>query len=381
MNPFSCSPFRVDIYTDAAAFPPDWNATLPEHHPLRQQESCARDAVLTDHITPIYAAVYAGEKPVLLVSFQVLRIRNPHIDTRKMKRWQRQLWEVFSRIQKPRLLVSGHLFRHDFPAIYFPENVPVFEAFKAYRQALRTAARQTHADAVLLKDTPEVFQSLVQHFTPQYRLLPGDISMELTLAEDWQTLADYEKALKHKYAQRMRNIRRAGAGLDIRELDTAAVVENAGALHRLYLQVAQNQPLRLGFLPEEYLPFLKRRFPEIFRVWAFYEAEKPVAFASAWQHPRVLDMFYIGFDYERNRERQLYFNILFSAIERGISLGVPKIIFGRTALEAKARLGAKPVYLHSFLYIRNPVARAVVDKLQTSLAENEGDWESRHPFK
>lgn len=381
MSPFSCSPFRVNIYADAAEFPTGWDAALPENHPLQQATSKARDAVLADHITPLYATVHKGEKLLLLVSFQLLRIRNPHVDTRKMKRWQRQLWEVFSRIQKPRLLVSGHLFRHDFPAIFIPENVPVFEAFKAYRQALRATARRVHADAILLKDTPEAFQPLVQHFTPQYRLLPGDVSMELAIPENWHTPGDYEKALKHKYAQRMRNIRRAGAELEIRVLDTAAVVENAATLHQLYMQVARNQPLRLGFLPEGYLPFLKRQFGELFRVWGFYENEKLLAFASAWQHPQVLDMFYIGFDYERNRERQLYFNILFSAIELGISLRVPKVIFGRTALEAKARLGAKPVYLHSFLYIRNPIARAIVDQLQASLAENEGDWESRHPFK
>lgn len=381
MSPFSCSNYSVQLFTSAADLPADWSAALPTDHPLQQRAALARDAVLVAHVTPLYAAVYSGKKLLLLVSFQLLRIRNLHVDTRKMKRWQRQLWQVFSRIQKPRLLVSGHLFRHDFPDIYFGENVPVFEAFKAYRQALRAAARHTHADAVLLKDTPAFFQPLVQHFTPQYRLLPGDVSMELALSADWKTITDYEKALKHKYAQRMRNLRRAGAGITIRELSPEEVAAQAEMLHRLYLQVAQNQPVRLGFLPEDYLPFLKKHFGEKFRVWGFYEEEEMVAFASAWQQPDALDMFYIGFDYARNRERQLYFNLLFSMIEKGIEAGVPKIIFGRTALEAKARLGAKPVYLHSFLYIRNPVARAIVDKLQAALAENEGDWESRHPFK
>lgn len=374
-------PFRVAFYSRAADLPKDWDAFLPQNHPLQKAFLTNQGKVLGENVTPLYALVFSGNVPFLAATFQLLHLREAHVDTRKMKRWQRQLWQVFSRIQRPRLLVSGHLFRHDFGSFYFREDTPPFEAFKAYRQALQAAARKTHADAVLLKDTPPVFQPLIQHFVPKYRLLPGDISMELSLPESWHTFNDYEKALKHKYAQRLRNTRRAAEGIAVRPLSAEAVAQNAEALHQLYLQVAQNQPVRLGFLPVAYLPFLKQDFGEDFRVWGFYEGEKLVAFASAWQRPGVLDMFYIGFDYTRNRERQLYFNILLSAIEEGISLRVSKIVFGRTALEAKARLGAKPVYLHSFLYIRNPVARAIVDKLQASLAENEGDWESRHPFK
>lgn len=373
--------FRMDFCNRAREIPPTWRAALPTQHSLQQVFSEAHDAVLPEEITPLYAAAYAGEKLVLLASFQVLHLRGEHVDTRKMKRWQSQLWQVFSRIQKPRLLVSGHLFRHDFASLYIPEGVAVFEAFQAYRQMLEDAARKTRADALLLKESPVDFQPLIQHFIPQYRLLPGDISMELSLSESWAEMGDYEKALKHKYAQRMRNTRKAADGVVVRELDAEEVARQAEAIHALYRQVAENQPVRLGFLPADYLPFLKRNFGERFSVWGFYEAEKLVAFASAWQQPDALDMFYIGFDYARNRERQLYFNILLSAVEKGIALRVSKIIFGRTALEAKARLGAKPVYLHSFLHIRNSIARAIVNKLQTSLAENEGDWESRHPFK
>ncbi len=381
MKPCKTGNFRVDFCDSAEKIPFSWRTALPPAHSLQQVFSEAHDAVLPGEITPLYAAAYAGEKLMLLASFQVLHLRSEHVDTRKMKRWQSQLWRVFSRIQKPRLLVSGHLFRHDFASLFIPEGVAVFEAFQAYRQMLEEAAKKTRADAILLKESPADFQPLIQHFIPQYRLLPGDVSMELSLPEAWMEMHDYEKALKHKYAQRMRNIRKAADGIVVRELTAEEVTQQAEALHHLYRQVAENQPVRLGFLPRNYLPFLKKTFGERFAVWGFYEEEKLVAFASAWQHPGVLDMFYIGFDYERNRERQLYFNILLSAVARGIALRASKIIFGRTALEAKARLGAKPVYLHSFLHIRNAIARVLVDKLQASLAENEGDWESRHPFK
>ncbi len=92
-------------------------------------------------------------------------------------------------------------------------------------------------------------------------------------------------------------------------------------------------------------------------------------------------MFYIGFDYAENARLQLYFNILFFAVEQAISLRAPQLILGRTALEAKARLGCKPRYLQTFLFIRNPVLRAWVARMQGRFSAGEGEWEDLHPFK
>lgn len=112
-----------------------------------------------------------------------------------------------------------------------------------------------------------------------------------------------------------------------------------------------------------------------------YEGSEPVLFFSAWTHDEVLDMFYIGFDYSKNEERQLYFNILFFTIEEAIRLQKKKLILGRTALEAKARLGCKPKYLSTYLYIRNPIIRWVINRLHQNINSMEGEWENRHPFK
>ena len=92
-------------------------------------------------------------------------------------------------------------------------------------------------------------------------------------------------------------------------------------------------------------------------------------------------MFYIVFDYSRNDSLQLYFNILFFSVEQAIRMGKKKLILGRTALEAKARIGCKPVYLSTFLYIKNPLVRNLMLRAQQSIAANEGEWENRHPFK
>jgi hypothetical protein len=92
-------------------------------------------------------------------------------------------------------------------------------------------------------------------------------------------------------------------------------------------------------------------------------------------------MFYIGFDYEKNNTYQLYFNILFFAIEQAIALKKEKLVLGRTALDAKARLGCRPHYLQTFLYVKNGLVRNRVLQIQQKAAANEGEWEQRHPFR
>jgi len=171
------------------------------------------------------------------------------------------------------------------------------------------------------------------------------------------------------------------AGVEIRELRTAEVHDNAAAIFALYQQVSGTQKVRVGLLNAEFLPGLKSGHGDHLRVWGFYAGDALVAFASAWVHPDRFDMFYIGFDYARNAEFQLYFNILFFAVEQAIRFRAAKLVLGRTALEAKARVGCRPEYLNTFLYVTNPLLRNLVHRLQNRLTESGGDWEQRHPWK
>jgi hypothetical protein len=92
-------------------------------------------------------------------------------------------------------------------------------------------------------------------------------------------------------------------------------------------------------------------------------------------------MFYIGFDYKRNTELQLYFNILFFGVEQAILEHKPNAIFGRTALDAKARLGCKPRYQSTFAFVRNRWIRMITLRIQNNSQSQEGAWEQRHPLK
>lgn len=365
----------------ADQLPADWDKQLPAAHFLCRNSLSLHEGTLLPHIGYLYAITRLPNNQLLQCAFQVLRIGKEHVSTTDLTWLQRTSWNIFRVTARPKLLVAGHLFRHDVCSLHFTEDLSPFQAFQLYQSAIESALKKTGAGAVLVKDTPDSFISYYANYAPEFLMLRNDISMRMDLKEEWTTLKDYEKGLKHKYAQRLRKVRTAFDEIRIEELDEKKTFEKKAELYSLYRQVSDHQPVRLGGLSEEFIPLLKQHFKDELRVWAFYEGEKMIAFGSAWVYSERFDMFYIGFDYARNSELQLYFNILFFSVEKAIEFSKKELVLGRTALEAKARIGCRPDYLSTFLYIRNPLIRNIVARGQQRFLKMEGEWENRHPFK
>lgn len=328
-----------------------------------------------------YVLILKNGLPVAAAHFQLLTVQQEHLNAHTLSPLQRIGWRIFSTLIHPKLLVAGHLFRHDIRSFYTAEKIESFEAYRLYKNAIDMVLKQTCASAVLVKDVPADLVTYFQHYAPQYMTLRNDISMELNIDISWQTMNDYEKALKHKYAQRYRKTRSAWTEVNIKELNTEETHDNRIKIYELYKQVCEKQQARIGKLNADYIPLLKKHYPDSLKVWAIFKEAEMVGFYSAWVKEDEFDMFYIGFDYNYNHELQLYFNILYCTIEEAIKLKKKKLILGRTALDAKARLGCKPRYLSTFLFIRNRFLRMAIQQLQANAQSQEGAWEERHPLK
>ena len=372
---------HTEWHHTASALPADWDEDLPADHFLTTASLLVHEQAQIPHVDTRYALLRNGEVIVARAAFQILTVRPEHVSSTSLPPWQYTAWKLFTRSTHPKLLVGGQLFRHDVLTIHFSKAITAYNAFAWYRDVLRIAAKQCGVQAILIKDPPASLIPLFMHSSPDYLLLRNDSSMQMALPDAWQGIQDYEKSLKHKYAQRFRKVRKSWAGLDVRELSVNEVHAVAADIYALYRQVTEHQAVRMGLLSESFIPALKRFYGDRLKVWGIYENGRMIAFASAWVQEQSFDMFYIGFDYERNSELQLYFNVLFFAIEQAITLRKSLLILGRTALEAKARVGCRPEYLNTFLHIRNPLLRGIVAKLQSRLRESGSEWEQRHPFK
>lgn len=373
---------NVRLFDAARSLPETWDALLPENHFLTKAQLAVNEAAQLPDVQFLYGIVFRQNRPVALVYFQLLRLQRYHVNNESVKAWQFSLWHSFTAVTRPRLLVAGHLFRHDIASFYAVPALSAYEAFICYNAAINAALCHSKACAVLVKDMPEKLVTYFQHFAPQYLLLRNDISMEMRLDERWQSFKDYEAALKHKYAQRVRKLRQTWDSLDVYELNFLQTENCKTELYALYRQVSTKQKIRLGLLNEDFLPLLKKHYGEALKIWAVYKDGKMIAFLSAWLKGDAFDMFYIGFDYERNTELNLYFNILYFSVEQAILHRKKRLILGRTALDAKARLGCQPKYLSTFIFIQNRLLRNYIVRMQQRFTTDEGSsWENKHPFK
>lgn len=373
--------FAVTLYDSVASLPKEWNDPLPQDHFLQTAQLTVTEQSNFPDVSFQYAFISLKGKPFAIAYFQVLHVKPYHVETAKLTPLQGSAWQVFSKLYHPKLLVAGHLFRHDVASFFYPEDAEPFEVYQCYDAAIRAALKKSGADAILVKDMPQSLITYFQHYAPQYLLLRNDITMEMAINSEWENFKDYEKSLKHKYAQRLRKVRQQWDKLEVTELTAPETEKNQEIIFNLYKQVTNKQQVRFGYLSADYISTLKKNYPDDFHVWMAYEQGVPVAFFSAWSKGEAFDMFYIGFDYSRNEALQLYFNILFFSVEQAIRLRKEKLVLGRTALEAKARVGCKPVYLSTFLYIKNSLVRSAMLRMQQNVADNEGEWENRHPFK
>lgn len=371
----------LQFYNSIAELPADWDALVPAGHYLKKDQlSVSENAQLPD-ITHIYILVYKGGRAIAAASFQALRLKKQHLNDTMVKPYQHLLWSTFTTMARPVLLVAGHLFRHDICSYYWEHTISAFEAFSIYKEAIELALCRVCAYAVLVKDVNDKLTTYFQNLAPEYFMLRNDISMEMAIPSSWESMADYERALKHKYAQRYRKIKQVWSKVSVKELSVEEVEKNKDKLYALYQQVSQKQQVRLGSISADYLFHLKVFNEDTLKIWCVVTDNEIVAFFSAWVKDEAFDMFYIGFDYDKNAGLQLYFNMLFFGLEQAILLKKEKLILGRTALDAKARIGCMPRYLNTFLYISNGVVRRQVLGVQQRASSKEGEWEQRHPLK
>jgi hypothetical protein len=79
------------------------------------------------------------------------------------------------------------------------------------------------------------------------------------------------------------------------------------------------------------------------------------------------------------RTHTLYLRLLHASIEDALSLGARRLAFGRTALEPKARLGARPTSTVVYLQHRVPVMNWLLKALLCGVEPEPAP--DRNPFK
>ena len=355
-----------------------WNIILPPHHSLLSENLKVLENSQPESMVFKYLLVHKNNALVGVLYLQHLKITTNHFDGTIIDKPGLGWLKKCVNSQFSDILVCGNLFRIHFPGYYFKNPTDDKLVFEILTDYLKSSKDNKRFCGIVLKDSPHLF-SVTEKFKPYH----DDVTMEIELKNKWTTLEDYKNSLSKKYKQRFIKIRKAKELLVLKEFSTKEILDNASKIEELYLNVALKQSLRIGFVNANYFIEMKRRHGDAFIFKAYYFKKQFVAFSTniAYENS-TREIHFIGLDYAYNESHCLYFNILFDGLEMAIASNATKLELGRTARVAKASLGALPLEVHNYIFLRKGLPSLAFSFFNNWFIKNIGEeWQNRNPFK
>ncbi|TBR21223.1 GNAT family N-acetyltransferase [bacterium] len=326
---------------------------------LSRRYLSALEAAAPTNLSPRCALLYKGRRPVAAVSCQLVKVKGA------------------------RLLVAGNLASWGQHAAAFAPGVAPAELWPGVAEALyriRRAERLSgRTDFVLVKDVPEGDAGVGALRRFGYRPIATDPDMVLDLRPEWRNFADYLAGLQSKYRSAIRGVDKklAAAGCTVSPL--ADVAGEALRLQTLYRQVLEASRVHPVELPAAYWPALAEAAGPDLKMTGVYRDGSLLGFAATVRDGDTAVAYYLGYERALRDELPLYFRLLHANIEAALSWGCRRVSFGRTCLEPKAQLGAKPVPTNLWARHPNPLVNGVVRTFYGAVPHGEAP--DRDPFK
>jgi hypothetical protein len=370
------------------------------------------ESVLPLNISPRYALIYNGtgadRQPIAAMVMQIAEIHfdqvrpekasaaNAGASLSKAKKWL----PTFSKIAVDaketikektvqRILTCGNLLTFGQHGISFAQGSDpklawhgVAEVLYRVRQAEKLVGK-THF--VMIKDLHAPFtQQATQLEALSYRYVETEPNMVLALRAEWKTYDDYLASLASKYRANIKN----GAfkpideaGCTVEHITGLAAVE--AEFFALYKSVQVNADFRPIELQPSYFAALEAAAGAHFRCTIIRQNSeqnsKILGFLISVMDGETAIAYHIGFDRDAAGTLPIYLRLLHASVADAIALGAKRVSFGRTALEPKAALGAKPQTFGVLLRHRQPVLNKLMKRLLLGIEHDEAP--ERNPFK
>jgi hypothetical protein len=343
-----------------------------------------------------YVIIYNHSEPFAIAYFQVIDFQasafgdlvDSKVNTIKSKR--AQLFGQYLDNNKDevvmRLLTCGNNIVSGEHAFLFKDKMPKQAEFKIIEDLIERVGSKEKlrgkVSAVLVKDFESPLLKKAKCFFSEDKYIEFSVepNMIIDIPDNVNSLNEYIALFSKKYRNRAKGILKNAAKMTIKVLNETELKAENKNIYKLYEQVYNNAKFKLIKLPETYFLDFKKNFPDRFDVTAYYYENKLVAFTSGIEVTEsCLEAHYIGFDYEINKEIDLYQNILYNFLEQAIKTKKKRLNLGRTAGEIKSTVGARAQELTCYIKPQNTVSKLVLKPFINFLQPS--DWVPRNPFK
>ena len=347
-----------------------------------------------DNLSPRYAMIFRRDEPVAAVAAQIVtvtpgrfgreRADGRHRATRLLKRALAPVARRADGSIKQRMLVGGNLLSWGFHGVAFAPGVDAASVWPGVAEALyrirRSERLSGQTNVVMVKDLTDANGHVEALRRFSYRPLETEPNMVLTIPSSWRSYDDYLSALdsKRRSSVRSHGKKLAAAGCLVERLP--ALDTEAARLHELYLAVHERASVRLVTLRPSFLPALAQAAGDAFRCTVIRRDGRIVGFVTTLRDGDTAVAYYIGFDRaEADAGLPLYLRLLHATVADAIDWGCTRLSLGRTALEPKAGLGARPEPMSIWLRHRVPAINWLLRGVMGAVPHAEAP--ERNPFK
>jgi hypothetical protein len=320
-----------------------------------------------------------------LLSFQVKRF-NPGESLRNQavrSTWNRIRYSLARLIDMEVLCLGNTLVTGDYGMLFAP-RVPKVDRTRlmtATMDWLLTLRPFRRVRMLFVKDFYEDIFSVLPAAPAgtRYHPIATQPNMILDIDPAWGSLDGYLAALKSKYRVRAKKALSLARGLECKELDLGQIIGMKDVLHGLYRQVAGDVGFNLFTLSPDYMPSLKRRLGDRFRLWVYKEDDQVISFFTVIEDGEWLDAHFLGYDPGVNKRYHLYHHMLLTMIDLAARRGFRKLQLSRTATEIKSSVGAAGVPMWAYMRHTRPWVNVLFPHIYRFF-QPDLSWVPRSPF-
>lgn len=389
---FECSteplslPYSHQIYSRTDTLPASWDLLAMNNIFLSKNYLEALEKAAPSNMTCHFIGVFRGTELVAIALSQFLDLNAIDCYGNKNQIKHLSLKNYLFRNYSSRILLMGNsmLSGQNAYAVSSTASIPqVLQALSEAADELKAIFKHKGIDMHLtsFKDfhTSEVGNFRMPAFKDNLRFSVQP-NMVFTLSNEWKTEQDYVNAMSKKYRTQFKRSRTKANGIVKRELGLEEIKEQEDKLQELYLHVASNAPFNSFFLPKNHFSVLKEKLLADFMLFGYFMDGQLIGFKTMISNGNVLDTYFLGYDDTIQKEKMLYLNMLYDMTSHAIHNGFSKIIFGRTALEIKSSIGAKPEEIIGLMKHSNKTINRFLPFFFNYL-EPKTVWQERNPFQ
>ena len=394
-TPLTITPFRVAFFHSIFEVNTDWDKIAPVDNVFLQRpylQSLEQNPPVGMQFG--YFMFYKNHEPVGIAIAQVQNFKADESLNNKEDDGNPCFFSTFARYLKGLVaskvdfntIILGNVLLTGEHGFYFKDHIDKKLVNEIMDAAANIGFKQFEKKGIktslfLLKDFHKDQRSTNTVFQEKgFREFTIQPSMIMDIRPEWKSFEDYLGAMTSKYRVRAKRAMKKAAGLTKVEMNEAMIEANVDLLYDLYCGIAENSGFNAVNLNKHYLLGLKKALGDDFKLVAFYDGDQLIGYLTAIRNHSELEAHFLGFDKSRNRDVQIYLNILYELVRIGIDAGLEKIVFARTALAIKSSVGAVAHEMYCYMKHQNAFSNKFTGPILDYLKPTE-EWEPRHPFK